>query len=128
TLDLACATGCRVSRWVSGIRYWVLGIGYYASEFEARSDALPRKTTFDWPKWKRREQFFERGNYRFVWSPRSQPLQEADRDIGHIPGPNRVVYIQACDFLLVTTPSFQKLWENFKSLVNSPMKQFVKSL
>lgn len=31
-------------------------------------------------------QFFERGNYRLVWSPRWRRLQEeTDRDIGHIP-------------------------------------------
>lgn len=82
---------------------------YYASEFEARSGASGRKTTFNRPKWKRREQFFERGNYRFVWSPRSLALQEADRDIGHIPGvrkarrePNRDLHV----FSPPLSPSF----------------------
>lgn len=82
---------------------------YYASEFEARSGASGRKTTFNRAKWKRREQFFERGNYRFVWSPRSLALQEADRDIGHIPGvrkarrePNRDLHV----FSPSLSPSF----------------------
>lgn len=66
------------------------------------------------PEWKRRERFFERGNYRFVWSPWSRAgLQETDRDIGHIPGvrqarrePNRDHCISSPSFIsLFLSPS-----------------------
>lgn len=96
---------------------------YYASEFEARSGASGRKTTFNRPKWKRREQFFERGNYRFVWSPRSLALQEADRDIGHIPGvrkarrePNRDLHV----FSPPLSPSFPS-WPSLLSVLPFPL-------